>query len=145
MGWRCDMLQSNAQQVRFLAWLDGQVRAGNPHLTEWNVSAKFDEIRRKLPLFKGLAYENISATGANAGERHCLIQVSLIALPALPHYAAGPDSPRLDLTTPYLKWDAAARCTSLTNAKVTLVDSISTGHATRRALSTSASQQPRRR
>ncbi|EIM20709.1 Creatinase/aminopeptidase [Wallemia mellicola CBS 633.66] len=74
--------------VRFLAWLDGQVRAGNPDLTEWNVSAKFDEIRSKLPLFKGLAYENISATGANA---------------ALPHYSTSKDnSPKLDLTTPYL-------------------------------------------
>ncbi|TIA79819.1 hypothetical protein E3P89_02973 [Wallemia ichthyophaga] len=73
--------------VRFLAWLDGQVRAGNPNLTEWTVSGKFDEFRKALPLFKGLAYENISATGANA---------------ALPHYAAGPDAPKLDLSTPYL-------------------------------------------
>ena len=72
-----------------MSWLDGQVKAKNQNLTEWNVSNKFDQIRSKLDKFKGLAYDNISATGANA---------------ALPHYSTKKqNSPKLDLSKPYLK------------------------------------------
>lgn len=56
--------------------------------TEWHAAAKLTDLRRHQPLFQGLAYGDISATGPNA---------------ALPHYATHKDtSAPIDLTTPYL-------------------------------------------
>ena len=40
--------------------MDGQV-------SEWEAAWRLTEFRRRAKNFKGLAYENISATGPNAG------------------------------------------------------------------------------
>lgn len=43
-------------------------RGYGPGFTEWDAAEQLTAYRARQPLFAGLAYENISATGANAGE-----------------------------------------------------------------------------
>ncbi|KAF7303097.1 Creatinase aminopeptidase [Mycena kentingensis (nom. inval.)] len=80
-------LRDGASYVRFLAWLEAKLKEGY-EITEYEAAQRLTEFRRKTRNFMGLAYENISASGANA---------------ALPHY-----SPRrgtaamIDREMPYL-------------------------------------------
>lgn len=76
-------------QVRFFSWLEAKLAEGY-EITEWEAAHRLTEFRRKNPLFMGLAYENISASGPNA---------------ALPHYSTTKSKARMiDRNTPYLKW-----------------------------------------
>jgi Xaa-Pro aminopeptidase len=54
-------------QVRFLAWLEYKLSQGY-EITEYEAASRLTEYRRQNKHFMGLAYENISASGPNAGE-----------------------------------------------------------------------------
>ncbi|KAH8810203.1 Creatinase aminopeptidase [Flagelloscypha sp. PMI_526] len=64
-------LRDGVSFVRFLAWLDEKMSQGY-EISEWEAGFRLTEFRRKNKNFIGIAYQNISATGANA---------------ALPHYS----------------------------------------------------------
>jgi Xaa-Pro aminopeptidase len=87
-GMRRAYLRDGASFVRFLAWLENKLQQGY-EITEWEAAFKLTEFRRKNKYYKGLAYENISASGPNA---------------ALPHYRPLKSTARIiDRETPYLK------------------------------------------
>lgn len=87
-GMRAAHLRDGASYVRWLAWLEDKLAQGY-EITEYEAAARLTEHRRKNDLFEGLAYENTSATGANA---------------ALPHYVPRKSTAKLiDRNTPYLK------------------------------------------
>lgn len=55
--------------VKWMAWLEKKMeRNHGPGFTEYDAAEHLTKLRSEQPLFAGLAYENISATGANAGE-----------------------------------------------------------------------------
>ncbi|CAE6477322.1 unnamed protein product [Rhizoctonia solani] len=86
-GFRNAYLRDGVAMTKWFAWLEEQLRAGNT-ITEWEAAEMLTQFRKQGELFMGLAYENISATGANA---------------ALPHYSPTKGlSSAIDLNTPYL-------------------------------------------
>lgn len=87
-GMKRAYLRDGLSFVRFLAWLDQKFNEGY-EISEWEAGFKLTEYRRKNKYFMGIAYQNISATGANA---------------ALPHYSPkkGTDA-ILRKDVPYLK------------------------------------------
>ncbi|EEB87563.1 hypothetical protein MPER_15045, partial [Moniliophthora perniciosa FA553] len=86
-GFRKAYLRDGVCLTKFLAWLDTEMRLGHKH-TEWDAGEKLTELRKKAEFNKGLAYENISSTGANA---------------ALPHYGPTKDTAKvIETDTPYL-------------------------------------------
>lgn len=87
-GLKSAYMRDGVAYVRWLAWLEyklGQKYA----ITEYEAAWRLTEFRRMGPLYKGLAYENISAAGPHA---------------ALPHYVPR-KSPAtfIELNQPYLK------------------------------------------
>lgn len=54
-------------QVKWLAWLEHKIQQGYD-ITEWEAAWRLTEFRRQNKHYWGLAYENISASGPNAGE-----------------------------------------------------------------------------
>lgn len=91
-GFRNAYLKDGAAMCRWFSWLDHKFRNGF-EVTEWEASEKLNDFRREMPLFVGLAYETISATGPNAGQFFCvslfilfLLGRILIIAAALPHY-----------------------------------------------------------
>ncbi|ESK89285.1 putative aminopeptidase cytoplasmic [Moniliophthora roreri MCA 2997] len=86
-GFRKAYLRDGVCFTKFLAWLDTEIRLGHKY-TEWDAAEKLTELRKKVEFNKGLAYENISSTGANA---------------ALPHYGPTKDTAKvIEKDTPYL-------------------------------------------
>ena len=78
-----------AAYVRWLAWLEYKMVDQGYSVTEYEAAWRLTEFRRMGQHYKGLAYENISATGKNA---------------ALPHYVPRKSTAALiDRKTPYLK------------------------------------------
>ena len=59
-------LRDGAAYVRWLAWLDSKMQQGYD-ITEYEAAFRLTEYRRKNKHYMGLAYENISASGPNAG------------------------------------------------------------------------------
>ena len=53
--------------VRFLAWLEQKIQQGF-EITEYEAAWRLTEYRRQQEKYQGLAYENISASGPNAGK-----------------------------------------------------------------------------
>ncbi|KZV72786.1 Creatinase/aminopeptidase [Peniophora sp. CONT] len=73
--------------VQFFAWLE-EATAKGVQVSEWEAAWRLTEFRRRAKNYRGLAYENISATGPNA---------------ALPHYSPlKSDCLLIDTETPYL-------------------------------------------
>ena len=66
-GLRNVYLRVGAAYVRWLAWLEQKIQQGYD-ITEYEAAWRLTEYRRESRYYMGLAYENISATGANAGE-----------------------------------------------------------------------------
>lgn len=66
-GLRNAYLRDGAAYVRWLAWIEQKIQQGYD-ITEYEAAWRLTEYRRKNKHYMGLAYENISATGANAGE-----------------------------------------------------------------------------
>ncbi|KAB5591306.1 X-Pro aminopeptidase [Ceratobasidium theobromae] len=86
-GFRRAYLRDGIAMTKWFAWLEEQLRSGNT-ITEWEASEMLTQFRKQGDYFMGLAYENISATGANA---------------ALPHYTPTKGlSSAIDIHTPYL-------------------------------------------
>lgn len=59
-------LRDGAAMVRWYAWLDEKMVRGY-EVTEYQAAHRLTEYRAREELFHGLAYENISASGPNAG------------------------------------------------------------------------------
>jgi len=86
-GMRNAYARDGAAMVRWLAWLDEQIKGG-AKLTEWDAGEELTRFREECANYWGLAYENISASGPNA---------------ALPHYrTTEEDAAFIDPTAPYL-------------------------------------------
>jgi Xaa-Pro aminopeptidase len=66
-GLRHAYLRDGAAFVRWLAWLEEKMSQGY-EITEYEAAFRLTEYRRHNKNFMGLAYENISASGPNAGE-----------------------------------------------------------------------------
>lgn len=60
-------LRDGLAYVRWLAWLEHKISQGYD-ITEYEAAWRLTEFRRMGQFYQGLAYENISATGKNAGE-----------------------------------------------------------------------------
>ncbi|CAI5755911.1 unnamed protein product [Candida verbasci] len=56
--------------IIFIAWLEDQLINKKKVLNEWDAALKIYKIRSRLPNFKGLSYDTISSTGANASIIH---------------------------------------------------------------------------
>ena len=66
-GMRAAYIRDGVAYVKWLAWLDFKMSQGYD-ITEYEAAWRLTEFRRKGKNYVGLAYENISATGKNAGE-----------------------------------------------------------------------------
>ena len=92
-------------QVRWMAWLDNKFRMGFA-ITEFEAAERLTEFRKETQKFMGLAYENISASGPNAGSLLSMISLLYVLKPislAIPHYSPTRSNARMiDRTTPYL-------------------------------------------
>ena len=92
-------------QVKWLAWLEHKIYQGYD-ITEWEAAWRLTEYRRQNKHYWGLAYENISASGPNAGEPFVryVLYLFLMTFVALPHYSPSKGNARMiDRETPYLK------------------------------------------
>ncbi|KAF9806572.1 hypothetical protein IEO21_08640 [Rhodonia placenta] len=86
-GLRNAYRRDGAAFVRFLAWIEEKIQTGF-EITEYEAAWRLTEYRRQAKNYMGLAYENISGSGANA---------------ALPHYTPRKSTARfIDRDTPYL-------------------------------------------
>lgn len=56
--------------ILFSSWLEDQLVNKKAKISEYDAACKIYSIRKKLPNFKGLSYETISSTGANAAIIH---------------------------------------------------------------------------
>ncbi|RCK62913.1 putative Xaa-Pro aminopeptidase P [Candida viswanathii] len=56
--------------ILFSSWLEDQLVNKQARISEYDAACKIYSIRKKLPHFKGLSYETISSTGANAAIIH---------------------------------------------------------------------------
>lgn len=65
-GLRHAYLRDGAAFVRWLSWLEEKMSQGY-EITEYEAAWRLTEYRRHNKHFQGLAYENISASGPNAG------------------------------------------------------------------------------
>lgn len=108
-GLRNAYLRDGIAFVRFLAWLEQKIQQGF-EITEYEAAWRLTEYRRQLEKYQGLAYENISASGPNAGEPYIFprlytVLISLCPCSALPHYSPRKATARfIDQETPYLKY-----------------------------------------
>lgn len=69
-GLRHAYMRDGAAFVRWLAWLEEKMSQGY-EITEYEAAWRLTEYRRHNKYFQGLAYENISASGPNAGLCTC--------------------------------------------------------------------------
>lgn len=65
-GFERAYLRDGAAMVQWYAWLDEKIGRGY-EITEYQASQRLTEFRSRYELYWGLAYENISASGPNAG------------------------------------------------------------------------------
>lgn len=62
-------LRDAAAWAQWMAWFERKMGRGyGPGFTEYDAAEQLTAFRARQPLFAGLAYENISASGANAGK-----------------------------------------------------------------------------
>src|SRR6185437_10538301 len=96
-------LRDGVAFVRWLAWLEEKFRSGFA-ITEYEAAYRLTEFRKGGEKFMGLAYENISASGPNAGELCRQVNSRCLRLlSALPHYSPDRHSARfIDRSSPYL-------------------------------------------
>lgn len=55
--------------VRYFAWLEGELASG-AQVTEYDAATKLEQLRAELDGFRGLSFDTISSTGANAAIIH---------------------------------------------------------------------------
>ncbi|KIJ22785.1 hypothetical protein M422DRAFT_39923, partial [Sphaerobolus stellatus SS14] len=68
-GFRQCHIRDGGALCRYFAWLEEQLNNGAT-LSESQAADKLEEFRSQLPLFKGLSFDTISSTGANAAIIH---------------------------------------------------------------------------
>ena len=68
-GFERAYLRDGAAMVRWYAWLDEKIAHGY-EITEYEAGQRLTEFRSRSELYQGLAYENISASGPNAGSSY---------------------------------------------------------------------------
>ncbi len=68
-GMKAAYLRDGVAYVRWLAWLEQKMGEGFD-ITEYEAAWRLTEFRREGKNYQGLAYENISASGPNAGKSH---------------------------------------------------------------------------
>jgi Xaa-Pro aminopeptidase len=68
-GFESAYLRDGASMVRWYAWLDEKIAHGY-EITEYEAAHRLTEFRSRSELYQGLAYENISACGPNAGRSY---------------------------------------------------------------------------
>jgi Xaa-Pro aminopeptidase len=91
-----------------LFWLEYKLSQGHD-ITEYKAASRLMEFRRKNKYFMGLAYENISASGPNAGQPirpffSLLLCVADSTCSALPHYSPVKSKAwMIDRENPYIK------------------------------------------
>ena len=88
-GLRNAYLRDGIAFVRFLAWLEQKIQQGF-EITEYEAAWRLTEYRRQLEKYQGLAYENISASGPNAGESYYTSTVAWCAKCALSAFSPPP-------------------------------------------------------
>lgn len=66
-GLKAAYLRDGVAYVRWLAWLEQKMSEGYD-ITEYEAAWRLTEFRRDGKNYRGLAYQNISASGPNAGE-----------------------------------------------------------------------------
>ncbi len=66
-GMKAAYIRDGVAYVRWLAWLEYKMSQGYD-ITEYEAAWRLTEFRRMGKYYMGLAYENISATGKNAGK-----------------------------------------------------------------------------
>ncbi|KAF8598400.1 Creatinase/aminopeptidase [Ceratobasidium sp. AG-I] len=64
-GFRRAYIKDGVAMTRWFAWLEEQIRTGNA-ITEWEAGEMLTQFRKQGEHFVRVAYENISATGANS-------------------------------------------------------------------------------
>lgn len=69
-GFRQAMLRDGIAMVKFLKWLDEQVKQPSPTLTERSVSQKLASLRAAQPLFRDLSFDTIAAYGEHGAIVH---------------------------------------------------------------------------
>ncbi|KAH7122811.1 putative Xaa-Pro aminopeptidase P [Dendryphion nanum] len=69
-GMRQSHIRDGAALIEYFAWLEDQLIAKNATLDEVDGADKLESIRSKHKLFKGLSFDTISSTGANAAVIH---------------------------------------------------------------------------
>lgn len=86
--------------VRYLAWLELQLKSGRTDLTEWSAALQLERFRSEEQYFQGLSFETISAVGANAAIIHYAPHESTAATISLDHiYLLDSGGQYLDGTT----------------------------------------------
>jgi Xaa-Pro aminopeptidase len=75
-GMRRAYLRDGASFVRWFAWLEDKLSQGF-EITEYEAAWRLTEFRKQNKHYWGLAYENISASGPNAG-KHCSADFLLV-------------------------------------------------------------------
>jgi Xaa-Pro aminopeptidase len=68
-GFRRCHIRDGAALVRYFAWLD-EVLANGEQWTEFDAATQLEKFRSENELFKGLSFDTISSTGANAAVIH---------------------------------------------------------------------------
>lgn len=66
-GLRAAYIRDGVAFVRWMAWIDHKMGQGY-QITEYEAAWRLTEFRREGKHYRGLAYQNISAYGANAGQ-----------------------------------------------------------------------------
>jgi Xaa-Pro aminopeptidase len=89
-GMKAAYLRDAVAWVTWLARLESRIKkSATSKITEWQAAEELTRLREKQDKFAGLAYENISASGANAGQSNvCTDGMALMLCLALPHYSA---------------------------------------------------------
>jgi Xaa-Pro aminopeptidase len=78
-GLKSAYLRDGVAYVRWLAWLEYKLGQGY-EISEYEAAWRLTEFRRMGQHYKGLAYENISASGPNAALPHYVPRKSTAAL-----------------------------------------------------------------
>ncbi|KAL7422335.1 hypothetical protein Q5752_002981 [Cryptotrichosporon argae] len=69
-GFRNAYLRDGVAMVRWLAWLEQKIVKEKKDLGEWTAAQMLNKIRARDPLFRGLAYGDISVTGPHGASGH---------------------------------------------------------------------------
>lgn len=76
-GFRNAYLRDGLAWCKWSAWLEELIIKKKENINEWNAAVELTRFRESGEYFRGLSYENISATNENAGEFDISFQIVL--------------------------------------------------------------------